>query len=101
MKSKRVPKMPSALYLQEASNEMTHHTATPQFTTRGESSPMTEITLHAERLTRRPEEVGALLGIGRNGVYELIRKGELRSIRVGRKIIIPLAAIDEFLNRPT
>ena len=50
-----------------------------------------------QRLTRRPEEVGRLLGTGRNNVYELIRTGQLRSINVGRKILIPLAAIDEFL----
>ena len=50
------------------------------------------------RLTKRPSEVGPLLGIGKNGVYELIRVGELRSIRVGRKILIPVAAIEEFLR---
>lgn len=50
-----------------------------------------------ERRTRRPEEVGRILGIGRNTVYELIRTGQLRSINVGRKILIPLTAIDEFL----
>ncbi|GGK31246.1 hypothetical protein GCM10008955_26400 [Deinococcus malanensis] len=80
---------------------MTQHTAIPGFTLRSEPHSLMEATLHADRLTRRPEEVGVLLGIGRNGVYELIRKGELRSIRVGRKIIIPLAAINEFLNRPS
>lgn len=50
-----------------------------------------------QRLTRRPEEVGRILGVGRNGVYELIRTRQLRSITVGRKILVPLAAIDEFL----
>ncbi|GHG01377.1 hypothetical protein GCM10017783_12040 [Deinococcus piscis] len=54
-------------------------------------------TERTERLTRRPEEVGHILGIGRNAVYELIRTGQLRSISIGRKILIPLAAIDEFL----
>lgn len=52
-----------------------------------------------ERLTRKPEEVGALLGVGRNGVYQLIREKKLRSIKVGRKILIPVTAIAEFLNR--
>lgn len=50
------------------------------------------------RLTRKPEETGPMLGIGRCGVYALIRSGELRHIKVGRKILIPLSAIDEFLN---
>lgn len=50
------------------------------------------------RTTRKPEEVALILGIGRNNIYEVIRSGQLRSIRVGRKILIPLSAIDEFLN---
>ncbi|WP_082869767.1 helix-turn-helix domain-containing protein [Deinococcus puniceus] len=31
-------------------------------------------------------------------VYDLIRSGELRSICVGRRILIPLTAIEDFLN---
>lgn len=50
------------------------------------------------RLTRKPEEAAPMLGVGRNGVYELIRAGRLRSIKVGRKILIPLSAIEEFLS---
>ena len=61
----------------------------------------TSLTLprQEQRRTRKPEEVAPLLGIGRNGVYALIKTGELRSIKVGRKILIPLSAVDEFLNR--
>ncbi|ADY26627.1 DNA binding domain protein, excisionase family [Deinococcus proteolyticus MRP] len=54
-----------------------------------------------QRRTRRPEEVSRILGIGRNTVYELIRTGQLRSISVGRKILIPLTAIDDFLAGDT
>lgn len=50
-----------------------------------------------QRLTCKPEEVAQLLGIGRNGVYDLIRRGDLRSISVGRKLLIPLTAIEAFL----
>lgn len=49
------------------------------------------------RQTRKPKEASALLGIGERSVYALIRSGQLRSIRVGRKILIPLSAIEEFL----
>lgn len=62
---------------------------------------MTVIQESPTRLTRKPEEAAPILGIGRNGVYELIRTGQLRSIKVGRKILIPLAAIEEFLNGGT
>lgn len=50
------------------------------------------------KLTHKVEEVGPLLGLGRNSIYELIRSGTLRSIRVGRKILVPKSAIEEFLN---
>ncbi|CAM3975380.1 helix-turn-helix domain-containing protein [Deinococcus marmoris] len=59
------------------------------------------LPVHAEqpqRLTRKPEEAAPMLGVGRCGVYELIRTGKLRSIRVGRKILVPLSAIDDFLS---
>jgi excisionase family DNA binding protein len=49
------------------------------------------------RRTRKPEEVARILGVGRNQVYELIRKKQLRSVSIGRKLLIPLSAIDEFL----
>lgn len=62
---------------------------------------MTVIQENAPRLTRKPEEAAPMLGVGRNGVYDLIRSGELRSIRVGRKILIPLSAIEEFLSGGT
>jgi excisionase family DNA binding protein len=56
------------------------------------------MTLPHDKLTYKPEETGPLLGLGRNSVYALIRSGALRSIRVGRKILIPTSAITEFLS---
>lgn len=59
---------------------------------------MTVTQLPTPRLTRKPEEAASMLGIGRNGIYDLIRDGQLRSIKVGRKILVPLSAIEEFLS---
>jgi len=50
-------------------------------------------------LTLRVEDLMPILGIGRNTAYELVRSGQIRSIRIGRKIRIPKAAVLEFLNR--
>jgi excisionase family DNA binding protein len=47
----------------------------------------------------RPEEAAQLLGIGRTKVYELIRCGALRSVRVGGLRRIPVSALDEFVAR--
>lgn len=38
------------------------------------------------------------LGIGRDAAYMLIREGRLRHFRVGRNILVPPDAIDEFLT---
>ncbi|WP_293909869.1 helix-turn-helix domain-containing protein [Deinococcus sp.] len=53
------------------------------------------------KLTYKPEELPPMLGIGRNGIYGLIHSGKLRSIRVGRKFVVPSSAIEEFLNGGT
>lgn len=54
-----------------------------------ESSPI--------RLAVSPEQAAVALGIGRTTVYDLISRGQLRSLRVGRRRIIPVAALETFL----
>lgn len=50
-------------------------------------------------LTLKVEDLMPILGIGRNTAYELVRSGQIKSIRVGRNIRIPKAEILSFLNR--
>lgn len=50
-------------------------------------------------LTLKVEDLMPILGIGRNTAYELVRSGQIRSIRVGRNIRIPKSEILSFLNR--
>ncbi len=59
---------------------------------------ITPVSHPDQRRTRKPEEVAQILGIGRNAVYELIRTRQLHSIAVGRKLLVPLSAIDVFLT---
>lgn len=49
-------------------------------------------------LTLRVEELMPILGIGRNTAYELIRSGQIRSIRVGRQLRVPKDAVLDFLT---
>lgn len=44
-------------------------------------------------LTLSVTEAAAVLGISRGSAYELVRRGSLRSLRLGRRILIPRAAI--------
>jgi excisionase family DNA binding protein len=44
------------------------------------------------------EEVQHGLGLSRNGVYEAIRRKEIPSVRIGRRIIVPRAAYLKMLD---
>ena len=55
--------------------------------------------LHDLLMTLRVEDLMPILGIGRNTAYELIRSGQIRSIRIGRQIRIPREALLEFLRK--
>lgn len=44
------------------------------------------------------EDLARLLAIGRNTAYTLVRSGKIRSIKVGRKYLIPKTAVDEYLD---
>lgn len=55
--------------------------------------------LHDLPMTLRVEDLMPLLGIGRNTAYELIRSGQIRSIRIGRQIRIPRDALLDFLRK--
>ncbi len=46
-----------------------------------------------------PEEFKKLIGIGRNSVYGLLEARKIKSIRVGRKILIPRSELQDFLVR--
>ena len=49
-------------------------------------------------LALRVEDLMPVLGIGRNTAYELVRSGQIRSIRVGKQIRIPKEALREYLS---
>jgi excisionase family DNA binding protein len=52
-----------------------------------------------ERLLLTVEETAQRLGIGRSFAWELVHRGELPSIRLGRLVRIPVDALDEWLQR--
>ena len=49
-------------------------------------------------ITLRVEELMPILHIGRNTVYELVRSGKIRSIKVGCQLRIPRDAVAEFIG---
>lgn len=45
----------------------------------------------------RVEEVAGLLNIGRSTAYDLIRSGRLRSVKIGRRRLVPRDAVEDLL----
>lgn len=55
----------------------------------------------AETVVRRVytvEEAACLLGISRSSAFTAVRRGELPSLRIGRRLVIPRAALDKMLE---
>ncbi len=45
----------------------------------------------------KPEQAAQLLGVSRTTVYELLRSGELRSLRIGRSRRVTPRALEDFV----
>lgn len=50
------------------------------------------------RLTLTVEEVAGLLGLGRTAAYEAARRGEIPSRRLGRRVVVPVPALLDWLG---
>ena len=50
-----------------------------------------------ERRTLTIKETAASLGISDWMVYEMVKRGELKTIRVGKRILVPVSALDQFV----
>ena len=44
-----------------------------------------------------PKEVARLMGLSKNTTYEALARGEIPSIRVGRRILVSKAALERLL----
>jgi excisionase family DNA binding protein len=46
-------------------------------------------------------ELATVLGISRNAVYDAARRGDFRTIRIGKRILVPRAELDRLLTGKT
>jgi excisionase family DNA binding protein len=44
------------------------------------------------------EEAAKVLGIGRNNAYAAARSGEIPTIRIGKRLLVPRAALERMLQ---
>ena len=54
-----------------------------------------------DKLLLTPEEAADVLGLSRSTVYDLIRLGELTSVKIGKARRVPIEACREFVARLT
>jgi excisionase family DNA binding protein len=52
------------------------------------------------RRTISVEEAGKQLGISRNSAYEAASRGEIPTIKIGRRLLVPLVAFERLLDQP-
>ncbi len=51
-----------------------------------------------EKRTYSIPEAAKVLGIGRTAAYEAARMGQIPTIRIGKRILVPIAALDRLLS---
>jgi excisionase family DNA binding protein len=51
-----------------------------------------------EPLTLTVPQAAALLGLSRNAAYEAVGRGEIPSLRFGRRVLVPRAAFEKLLQ---
>jgi excisionase family DNA binding protein len=52
----------------------------------------------ADRLIVTVDEARRMMGLSRGSMYQAINTGQVPSIRVGRRILIPRARLEQILN---
>jgi excisionase family DNA binding protein len=45
------------------------------------------------------DDAAEVLGIGRSQAYQAVNAGTLRSVRIGKRVVVPVAALRELLGR--
>jgi excisionase family DNA binding protein len=53
-----------------------------------------------QALTVTVEQAAKLLGIGRSTAYQLVHTGDIPSLRLGRRIVVPVAGVAALLRVP-
>ncbi len=51
-----------------------------------------------ERKTYSVAETAKVLGIGRSAAYQAVNAGEIPSIRIGRRLLVPVQALEQLLS---
>jgi len=56
--------------------------------------------MEEEKLTLSIPETAKILGIGRNLCYDRVKTGEIPVLKIGRRLLVPRAALEKLLANP-
>lgn len=57
--------------------------------------------MDVERKTLTVEEAGRVLGLGRSAAYNAAKRGQLPTLRIGHRVLVPRAALDRLIDAAT
>lgn len=66
-----------------------------------ESAPTTTESQNTGRVLLTVEAAARQLSVGRTTMYQLIKAGDIATVRVGQLRRVPAAALDEYIERLT
>ena len=52
----------------------------------------------SERQTYDVEEAAKILGICRNQAYDAVKRGEIPTIKIGKRLLVPKVALDRLVS---
>jgi excisionase family DNA binding protein len=52
----------------------------------------------AKKLTLTVEEAAEVIGISRAQAYRCVKRGDLRAVQLGRRLVVPVVALEELLG---
>ncbi len=56
-----------------------------------------EVIMKEKQVLNLWPETGRALGLGKNAVYQAARNGQIPTLRIGRRILVPRAALERLL----
>jgi len=59
------------------------------------------LEIERNRLACTVDEAADLLGISRSLAYDAVHRGEIRTVRLGRRLLVPLAELHKLLQADT
>jgi predicted DNA-binding transcriptional regulator AlpA len=54
--------------------------------------------MQTQRRTVSVPEAGKILGIGRNSAYEAVKTKQIPTLRIGGRLVVPIAALERMLE---